>query len=209
MSDIVLDVQSTPATPGSGQAVAYIDSQTKMLSIKDDAGFVRTFGRTNFSTAAQALTAATRTYLNGSALAIPTGKIQIGTSFRWSFNVTKTAAGTASSTYDIAIGTAGTTGDTARLSFTKPAGTADADEGMVTILAVVRSVGASGIVVAELTLLHNLASTGHAVIPCVVVTAISAGFDMTIANLIVGLCITTGAADAITIELVQAEAWNL
>ena len=34
-------------------------------------------------------------------------------------------------------------------------------------------------------------------------------FDITVANLIVGLCITTGASDAITIQQVTAEAMNL
>jgi hypothetical protein len=210
MADLLLDVESTPATPAAGQAVAYIDTVTKMLSIKDDAGFVRTFGRTNFSTASQAPAAATRTYITGSALAVPTNKLQVGTCFRWRFNITKTGAGTALSTYDIAVGTAGTTADTARVSFTKPAGTAAVDEGLITILAVCRGpVGAAGVFAGEFALTHNLSATGHATIPCVCVNTISAGFDITVANLIVGVCITSGASDAITVQMVQAEAWNL
>ena len=38
---------------------------------------------------------------------------------------------------------------------------------------------------------------------------VSAGFDMTIANLNVGLCLTSGAADAITIQTVLTEVFNL
>src|SRR5207248_2482303 len=52
--------------------------------------------------------AATRTYLTGSNIAVPVGKLRIGTCFEWNFNMTKTGAGTAASTIDVAVGTAGT-----------------------------------------------------------------------------------------------------
>jgi hypothetical protein len=91
------------------------------------------------------------------------------------------------------------------VSFTKPAGSAAADEGRVVIEAIVRSIGATGVLRGEFTLVHNLAATGHAVIPCVCVGTTSAAFDMTVADLIVGVCITSGASDAITIQQVIAE----
>lgn len=163
----------------------------------------------NFSTGNQTPAAATRTYITGSALAIPVGKLRVGSCFRWTFNMTKTAAGTAASTFDICVGTTATITDTARVSFTKPAGTAVVDEATVTVNAVVRSIGVAGIMVGQFSLIHNLVATGHATIPCVSVNTISSGFDTTVANLIVGLCITSGASDAITIKLVQSEAWNL
>lgn len=158
----------------------------------------------NYSVAQQAPAAATRTYITGSKLAIPEGGLKVGSKIRFKLNMAKTAAGIAASTFDICFGTAGTTADTARVSFAKPAGTAAADEGVVTVEAIVRSIGAAGVVVGEFSLIHNLAATGHAVIPCVAVNTISAGFDVSAATF-VGLCITTGAADAITIEQVNAE----
>ena len=78
----------------------------------------------NSSSAQQAPAAATRTYITGSALRIPQGGLKVGDRFRWVFNMAKTAAGTATSTLDIAVGTAGTTADTARVSFTKPSSSA-------------------------------------------------------------------------------------
>lgn len=159
----------------------------------------------NASTAAQAIAAATRTYLSGSALRIPPGGLKAGDKFRWVFSMTKTAAGTATSTVDIAVGTAGTTADTARVSFTKPAGTAVADEARVVVEAVVRSVSATGVIVGILNLTHNLAATGHAQIPSVNVATVSAGFDNSGDELVVGVCLTTGAADDITIHMVDAE----
>ena len=162
----------------------------------------------NYSTTSQSPTAATRTYITGSNLAFTAGNIRVGTIFRWKFNLTKTAAGTAASTIDIAFGTAGTTADTARVSFTKPAGTAVVDEGWVTVEAIVRTNSSTGVVVGEFTMIHNLSATGHMTIPAACVNTVSSTFNTTtVTN--VGLCITTGASDAITIQQCTAEAINL
>lgn len=209
MADILADVQSAPSTPSAGQSILYPNTTTKRWQSVDDAGFRRTFGYVNFSTSAQTPTAAARTYMTGSNIVIPAGGLQVGTMFRWTFDITKTAAGLAASTYDIAFGTAGTTADTARVSFTKPAGTAVIDAGQIVITAVVRGpIGASCVVAGHFQLTHNLQNTGHAVIPCVDVTTISAAFDVTAVTNI-GVCATTGASDAITTQLLIAEAWNL
>lgn len=211
MSDVLLDVQGTPTTPAPGQGVLYFDTLTRVLSMRDEGGKVRGLdGVNNFSTVAQTPAAATRTYIVGSALAVPVGKLRIGTILRWRFNLTKTAAGAAASTFDVSVGVNGTTADVARVSFTKPAGTGAVDEGWVDIEVICRGpLSAVGVFVGTFRLIHNLAATGHAVIPCVVVTTISGGFDVTVANLIVGVNITSGAADAITIQNVTAEAVNL
>jgi len=161
--------------------------------------------RTGYSTAAQTPAAATRTYITGSCISIPPSGLRVGNIFQWKFNITKTAAGIAASTFDICVGTAGTTADTARVSFTKPAGTAAVDEGWVEITAIVRTIGATGVMVGEFRMIHNLAATGHATIPCVCVNTVSGAFDMTTANLKIGVCITSGAADAITIQQVMAD----
>jgi hypothetical protein len=196
------------ATPASGVCSMYVDSIDKKRRTKDDAGFVDSYTQ-NFSIAAQSITAVTRTYITGTNFKVCSNKLQAGSMFRWVISMTKTAAGIATSTFDVAFGTAGTTADTARLSFTKPAGTAIADEGKVTIECIIRSIGASGVAVGEFSMIHNLAATGHMLIPCAVVNTISAGFDTTVAGMNIGVCITSGSADVITIQLVQAEAWDI
>ncbi len=164
----------------------------------------------NYISGVQSIPAATRTYIDGSAVTVPDSKIQRGTIFSWKFNMTKTAAGSAASTFDICIGTLGTTGDTARLSFTKPAGTAAVDEGFVTIEAIVRGPTLSAAIVSgQFNMIHNLASTGHMTIPCASVHTNSSGVNLTTAGLIVGVCVTTGASDDITIEQVSAQAFKL
>lgn len=166
--------------------------------------------QSNQSTAAQVLTAATRTYITGSKITVPVGKLAIGTVLEWQLAMTKTAAGVAASTYDICFGTAGTTADVARVSFTKPAGTAVVDTAIVTIVCTIRGpLSASGIAVGTFQMTHNLSATGHALIPNVNLITVSAAFDVTVANLFVGVCATTGAADAITIQQVVASASNL
>lgn len=207
--DLTAIAETSIATPAAGVAAVFVDSINKALAVKDDAGFVRSHGVNNFSVVSQAPAAATRTYIAGSALKVPAGKLQVGSMFRWRLNLTKTNAGIAASTFDICVGVNGTTADVARVSFAKPAGTAVPDEGWIDIIATVRSIGAAGVMVGEFVMSHNLAATGHMVIPIAVVNTISAGFDMTVANLIVGLCITSGAADVVTIQMVQAEAVNL
>jgi len=156
----------------------------------------------NWSTTAQTPSATVRTYIAGTALAIPSTGLLVGSTFTWTFDMTKTGAGVAASTIDIAFGTAGTTADVAQVSFTKPAGTGVIDEAFCTVTAIVRGpLSASGVVSGEFVMTHNLAATGHAQIPIVVVNTISAAFDVRIsAATYAGLCITTGTADAITIQ---------
>jgi hypothetical protein len=198
------------STPGSGVTAQFADLTNKRVREKNDAGFVSGAPLVNFSTTSQAPTASTRTYIVGSAIAVPASKLQIGSIFRWRFNMTKTAFGSATSTIDVCVGTAGTTADTARVSFTKPAGTAAIDEAYCEVEVICRGpLSASGVFVGEFTLTHNGNTAGHATIPSVVVNTVSGTFDVTTANLIVGLCITTGAADVITIQQVTATAFNL
>jgi hypothetical protein len=159
----------------------------------------------NFSTSAQVLTAEVPTYITGSQLKVPPGGLKVGSKIRFRLGLAKTGAGTATSTFAIVFGTAGTVADTARVSFTKPAGTAVADEGFVTIEATVRSVSATGVVVGNFVLVHNLASTGHATVPVVTLVTTSSGFPTNAEDLYVGLVVTTGASDVVTVHQIESE----
>lgn len=164
----------------------------------------------NFAIAQLAPAATVRTLLVGAALTLPYPGFRRGARLRWRFNMAKTAAGTATSLFEVLVGTLGTLADTARLSFTKPAGTAAADEAWCEINVYVRTRSLTvGVLVGTFTMGHNLAATGHAVIPYVAVTVVSGNFDTITFPQTVSLAITTGAADAITIEQLEAEAFNL
>lgn len=211
MGQLNLAQQTTAANPAAGQLTIYADNAAvPNARTRTPAGLDQAIaGISNQSLTSQAPAATTRTYLAGSNIPVPPNKLQAGTRFRWKLSVTKTAAGTAASTYDICVGTAGTTADTARVSFAKPAGTAAVDEGTITIEATVRSIGAAGVMVGQFSMSHNGNTAGHMTIPFADVNTVSAGFDTTVVSLIVGVCVTSGAADALTFQLVSAEAWNL
>lgn len=158
----------------------------------------------NFSTAAQVIATASRDFVDGSQLLVPPSGLQVGSKIRYVLDITKTAAGTASAVFDIAFGVAGTVADTARVAFTKIAGTAAVDVARVVIEAIVRSVGSAGVVVGQFNLTHNLLATGFSTLPCGNVVTISSGFDNDGQELFIGLNITTGASDVWTVQKVQA-----
>jgi hypothetical protein len=209
MADIALDTQGTPTTPSAGVLIAYADSGSKQLTAKNDAGRVVTIpGIKNWNTADVVANAAD-TYLTGSSVAIPQHLMQAGTTFRWRFVMTKTAAGVAAPVWSVRVGTAGTTADSARLTFTGPAQTAAVDTAIVQITAVLRNTGAAGVLTGGLVLTHNLATTGFANIGSPTLQVTSGTFDTTVASLIVGVSVSPGSAGVWTHQLVIAEALNV
>src|SRR5262245_21720512 len=212
-SSVDVTVQHTDGTTTAELHKVTLAPQQALEYVEDVGFFV--VGTTpisllNYSTAAQTPTAATLTQLTGSDIRVPVTKLRIGTMFRWTFDITKTGAGTAASSYFVRIGTTNTTSDAAILTFTKPAGTGVIDTGLITIHAVIRGpLSASCIMAGTFQMTHNLSATGHAVIPVVVQNVVSSAFDATVAGLFVSLRCTTGASDAITTQSMLAQAIGL
>jgi hypothetical protein len=167
-------------------------------------------GINNFSvpSSPQAFGAGVNTYVSGSSIGIPAGGVKVGTVFTWVLNLTKDANGVASSAFTVVFGKAKSTSDPVIITFTKPGGSAAADKGQVTITCVVQSVSATGVIVGNFQMTHNLAATGHMTIPCAVLNVASSGFDNTVAGSFVGLCLQTGAADNVTCELCIANSYG-
>jgi hypothetical protein len=169
-------------------------------------------GSGNHSTAVQGAGFATDTYLTGSSIALLTTPPRVGTLYRCTFDVSKTAAGTATPVIIVRFGTAGTTADTARLTFTFPAQTADADIGVFTVWALFRTIGASGVVQGRASLVHTGGATGLlglSVNPGPTLQVTSGSFSTTVANSIIGMSVNGGASAAWTVELVEAVLQNL
>lgn len=211
MADILLDVQSNPATPAGGQAVVSINTTNKRLVVTDDAGRAATVeGLFNASTANQTGFAAD-TYVAGSNLTVPPALLRVGGTYYCSFDMVKTAAGTAATTVIIRFGTAGTTADTARLTFTFGTGTAAIDTGVFEVWAHVRTSGASGVMVGMCRCTHHLAatglvSTGASGTGIILVT--SGSFDMTVASSIIGISFNGGGSYVGTNTVVQSRLTN-
>lgn len=150
---------------------------------------------------------ATDTYLVGSNVLIPTGAPIVGTTYIVRWDVTKTAAGVAAAALNIRIGTAATTADTARLTFTWGAQTAAIDAGFYECAVTFRTVGSgtSAVLIGRATMTNNLAATGLSTAVKTVIPAASSGFDSTVANTYIGASWNGGSSAAHTIQLVRSE----
>lgn len=152
---------------------------------------------------------ASDTYLAGSSITLDkAGFWAAGDEYRLKFDMTKTAAGTATPILIVRMGTAGTTADTAILTFTGAVGTAAVDAGVIEVAVTFRTVGSgtTAVIQGVFECRHNLAatgliSTGAAGIGVIVGT--SSGFDSTTPT-IIGASFNGGTSFAGTSTLVQA-----
>lgn len=148
---------------------------------------------------------ATDTYVTGSMLVVPPTKLAARCSIRMRGWATKTAAGTAAPAFKVRVGTAGTIADTVRATFNGPAQTAAADSAFFELLAILRNIGTSAVLSGVLRITHDLLDTGFAIRPCPVVIVVSSGFDVSVADLKLGLSIDPGANGVWTMKGIIAE----
>jgi hypothetical protein len=208
MSDLALDVQGKPTTPAASSAILYPDSRSKIWTGLDDAGKARSNGGVLANAnSANVVANAADTYLTGSEIIVPNHGLQALTTFHWRASCSKTAAGVAAATFNVRVGIAGTVADASRLLFTLAAQTAVVDVGFFDIIAVLRNVGAAGVMAGVITLQHNnAAATGLAGAISPVIEVVGAAFDTTPANQIVGLSCNPGAAGVWTFTAVTGRA---
>lgn len=163
----------------------------------------------NASVASTAAGFAADTYLVGSDVAIPAGRLQAKSMYRVKFFATKTASGAATPIIQVRFGTAGSTADTSRATLTFAAQTNVIDSAVIEIFCTFRAVGASGILRAEGMIDHTLATTGFSTANTSITGATSATFDTTVASSRIGLSVNGGSGASWTINSVQAELFNL
>jgi hypothetical protein len=211
MADILLDTQAASTTPASGQMVLFPEAVGKKFSYKDDAGRTYTLGASgikNYSVATQS-GFATDTYVTGSNILIPTSlSAQVGTTYKCSVSLSKTAAGVAPPTAIIRVGTAGTIADTTVITFTGAAQTAAVDVGTLEVWATWRTVGATGVLQGTFSLVHNLANNvGLSGTNVIEVT--SASFNTLTTSLYMGLSLNYGASASVTVTQVESSLLNI
>jgi len=173
---------------------------------------IRTYVGTGLNNAAITATSgayATDTYLAGSAITIPTaGAWVAGSFYRCGFDMTKTAAGTATLIITVRMGTLGTTGDAAITTMTWGAGTAVADSGWFEVVCTFRAVGGGTTALLKATgrLNHGLAATGLTTSGASGFSLqgnLSAGFNST-TQTIIGISVNGGASFSGGVETVIA-----
>ena len=211
MPDTKVSALTAVVTPaGTDEIPVNQGAVSKKLTLAQVRTFALTTAAFNQSVAQQGAGFAADTYLTGSNVTIPSGGLQVGTRYHLIFNVAKTAAGTATPILAVRLGTAGTTADTARLTFTFAAQTAAADDGTFEVWATFRTVGSgtSAVLQGVAQCRHRLSTTGLQNLPSVTLPVTSAGFDSTTPT-VIGASINGGASASWTVQLVQAELVNL
>jgi hypothetical protein len=193
-------VASTPAFPTTTGSVGY------NMRSDGSTGFA-TYPMQILNSSTTDLTVSTADiYLAGSNCPVAAGDMKAKGQYRCSFDMTKTA-GTGAPVISVRIGTLGTTGDTAQITFTFGAGTSVADTGTFEVYVVWRSVGSgtSAVVSGFCRGVHNLATTGlfSNAADWVIVGTTSAGFNSSAVTTI-GCSFNGGTAFAGTNKVVQA-----
>lgn len=165
----------------------------------------------NFFTGAQAPVAATETVVSGSSIVL-TGPLYVGQKFRWRVIMTKTAAGTGNTSFLIksntsqvvAAGTSGGAATMATLAF-PTAETAAIGSAFVDIEAIVTAVSATvGTLVAKLSAVSTAGAAVGFSNQTVGSIAANLATDGTIQS--VGLAISSGAADVVTVSYSEVAA---
>lgn len=149
----------------------------------------------NASTAQQTPGSA-EAYITSSGILIPSYGLRVGQVYQWQVCIEKTAAGTAAIVVKVYTGANQSTADTVRATLTQTvpqAATASANIMFVSV--VVRSIGASGVLVCSLGFTGSQMGDGDRVV--------AAGFDMSsLGGQYIGISITGGASAAYTIDSV-------
>jgi len=164
-------------------------------------------GTTNLLTGANQSGFATDTYMSNSVLKLDgLGPPTVGRTYHWRFIISKTAAGTATPIFIVRTGTAGTTADTSRLTFTWGAGTAAVDRVEVEMDVAFIAVGAgtSAVLRGKANCTSNLTVTGWSNAVKALQPADSGGFDSTVAGLLIGLSYNGGTSAVHDVEFMKA-----
>lgn len=167
----------------------------------------------NSSAAPATPVAATETILAGSQIVLPQGGLQVGSRFRWLVSITKTAAGTGVTSFLIKTNTGivlavGTTGGAATLAtIAGDTETAAADTAVWVIELVVTAVSlAAGTAKLTAYAQNALSATGFFTVGVRAQSQAITAKNTSASVLAIGLAISTGAADVVTVNYVNAEA---
>lgn len=170
----------------------------------------------NFKFSGATPVAGAETILDGSQIVMPSGGLAVGTRILWTVSMSKTAAGSGHTDFKIKTNTGlvlavGTTGGAATLAtFTGDTETAAIDTGEWNIELVITAVSlTAGTAKATLIASNALSVTGFFTVGVRSQFVAATTLDTSADILSIGLSVTTGAADVVTVNYVRAEATEL
>ena len=166
-------------------------------NITGNSGIVQPGIVSAFATTRPNLTASALNLVGGTSIQIPTNGLRVGSQFRFTIALDKTAAGVATWTAKVKFGVNNTTADAEIASWTSGTNTAAAEGANLVIDVNIGVVGASATCTAQATYQHQLlAATGlGSIAPAPTATT---AFNSTVANPWLHVDITPGAAAVMT-----------
>jgi hypothetical protein len=195
MADILIDNQASPGTPASGKSYLWVDSTTKRFVQTSDGGVHQGVLSKNYSTSQQTGFAAD-TYLTGSSILIPSVGMQAGQLYVWEVGIEKSAAGTGLITTTVRVGSNQSVADTSRAALAQTvAQAATASANIMRVSVLVRSVSASGILIASMGFTGTQMGDGDRIV--------AAAFDNSaLAGQYIGLSLNGNTSASYTIDSV-------
>lgn len=205
MSDILLDEQSAPSAPSSGQGIIYPDSAIGLPAYRGPSLARVMNGYVLASSTADQTLGTSDTYVTGSRILVPSFGLLVGCRYIIELSLSKTGAGTAAPVWTVRMGTAGTTSDASQWTHTGVAQTAVGETGYYHFMGVIRSIGGSGVMQGSLVCVRTggTAATGLASVPIAQVTGAAADKAWASGQGI-GLSINAGGSSAWTVTQVRA-----
>ena len=152
------------------------------------------------SSATTNLTASTRIVCGGSLFSVPTGGLAVGQVYQWNLGIIKTtAAGVATWTAIVSIGSTGTNSDPSVATFTSGTNTGAIDQAILIITARITALGSGTSATAQCNAAYCNTltnATGLGTIPTI--PGATAGFDSTVTTPQLHVDITMGSAAVCT-----------
>ena len=195
-------------TIAAGESV--VMDRTGVFTSYANTGVVKSSAQTGWlfnSNTANVTGFAADTYVAGSSILIPTQNFKTGTGYRCRISITKTAAGVATLTATLRVGALASTADSSYFAFNLSAQTAATDTTLLTYDFMTRSTGASAALVAHLSSISQPTTGFSTLLKGANGTNTS---DITAwPGKYIGVSLNGGASASFTVNMVQAEIYNI
>ena len=196
-------------TIAAGESV--VMDRTGVFTSYASSGVIKSSAQTgwlfNSSTANTAAGFAADTYVAGSSILIPPQNFKTGTGYRCRISITKTAAGVAGLTATLRVGATASTSDSSYFALSLSVQTAATDTTLLTYEFMTRSTGASAALVAHLSSISQPTTGFSSLLKGA--NGTNTGDITAWPGKYIGVSLNGGASAAFTVNMVQAEIYNI
>ena len=219
MADAKISDLTAVSTLADADVLAIVNAAaTKKVSLTQLTTYFEQRSRQNNASVANQTGFSTDTYLTGSDVPVPDGRLQAKTKYNLRISLSRTAAGTGTPTINLRFGTAGTTADTSRCLFTWPAAltATGTDTAWFEIMATFRTVGSgtSAVIQGALKIERAVATAAQGfgatgMLANHFLNTTGGGFDSTVSGSKIGASMNGGTGASWTVTQVESVLSNL